>query len=327
METFIWKDDRIGHRIREALEERARAGVRVFVITDGFANLKSAAGFRHFGAPLHHLVFREPSLSADGMRVSNLLRDHRKILVVDEDVAFIGGYNIDDRCADGHWRDTHLRLRGDSVRELRNAFVEFWNENSGARLPALPEVAGRSWKPNVTVHRNDPSLRIFPVRGMYLEAIDRARESLWLTHAYFVPDRALRRALIAAARRGVDVQVILPWHSNHVLADWVARRYFAELLRAGVRIFAYRRLMIHAKTATIDGQWSTVGTANMDRLSLQGNYEVNIEITSERLAAQMQAMFLLDRDNCTEIDYRQWQRRPLRARFAERALEGLAPLV
>lgn len=327
IETFIWKDDAAGLRFRDALERKAREGIDVRVIFDGFANMVVPAAFKRFPAVLQTLHFRPTYTPLDATSLRNWFRDHRKILVCDSDVAFVGGYNIGTVYSDGSWRDTHARLRGAGVAELRNAFVDFWNAHRPANLDPLPDVEARSWHHHVLVHRNDPYMRIFPIRGMYLEAIDRAARNIYLTHAYFIPDRAFRRALVEAAQRGVDVQVLLPWRSNHVLADWLARRFFDELMAAGVRLFAYRDIMIHAKTATIDGVWSTVGTANIDRMSLFGNYEANLEIYSERIARQMEAMFDLDKRNCFEVDSRTWRQRPTHHKLVERTLESLAPFV
>ena len=327
LETFIWKDDAVGRSIRDALERKAGEGVTVCVIFDGFANMVVSSEFKDFPDSIHTLHFRPTNHPASIASPRNYFRDHRKILVVDDRVGFIGGYNLGSLYATDSWRDTHMRVTGDCVRELANAFADFWNNHRDTTLAPVPEVRGRAWKPDVLLHRNDPFLRIFPIRGMYLEAIDRAEKHVYMTHAYFVPDRAFRFAMIDAARRGVDVQVLVPWHSNHVVADWAARRYFSGLLEAGVRLFAYRDVMIHAKTATVDGMWSTVGTANIDRLSLLGNYEVNLEIYSTAVAAQMEDMFELDKTNCFELDLETWRNRPTRAKFAERVLEGLAPLV
>ena len=127
-------------------------------------------------------------------------------------------------------------------------------------------------------HRNVPRLMVFPIRGMYLEAIDRASRNIWMTCAYFIPDQDFVDAMRRAAERGVDVRLLVPLKSNHVVADWISRGYFAQLLDAGVRIMRFRDAMVHAKTCTIDGSWSTVGTANVDRLSLSGNYEINVEV-------------------------------------------------
>src|SRR5918993_2954910 len=195
----------------------------------------------------------------------------------------------------------------------------------GYNIGSLYEAEWRDT--HVRVRRNDPYMRIFPIREMYLEAIDRANHHIYLTHAYFVPDRALRAHLVDATERGVDVQVLVPEQSNHVTADWLARRHFHDLLKAGVRIFRYKHIMIHSKTATIDGLWSTIGSANIDRLSMLGNYELNLEVYSRGLAAQMERMFELDKTNAEELTLQEWERRPLPAKLVERTLASLSPLV
>ena len=166
----------------------------------------------------------------------------------------------------------------------------------------------------------------FPIRDMYIEAIDRAEHSIRLTNAYFVPDHMLLEALRAAAGRGVDVQVLVPWISNHVVVDWLTRGYFTECLKAGIRVFGYRR-MLHAKTCTIDGQWSTIGTANLDRLSSVGNYEINAEIYSEALARQMEELFTCDIGNADELTSERWFGRPWYARLGELILSPLRILM
>ncbi|MGB3635516.1 MAG: phospholipase D-like domain-containing protein [Rubrobacteraceae bacterium] len=326
LETFIWKGDSMGRRFLEALERKAREGVEVYVIFDGFANMVVPSKFKQFPKEIHTLQFRPLDGLSRFADPRTMFRDHRKILCVDGRIAFMGGYNIGKLYAAG-WRDTHLHVRGKEVRELENAFVDFWNTHRTPELPKIPPPAERAWNSHLVLHRNDPYLRIFPIRGVYLEAIDKAHRNIYLTHAYFVPDRAMRAHLIEAARRGVDVQVVLPKESNHITADWLAKRHFYELLKAGVRIFRYKHIMIHSKTATIDGVWSTVGTANIDRLSLLGNYEVNMEIYSERFADQMERMFELDKTNAEELTLEEWENRPLPAKIAERALASLSPLV
>jgi cardiolipin synthase A/B len=147
-----------------------------------------------------------------------------------------------------------------------------------------------------------------------------------LTSAYFVPDQAIIRALLNARKRGVEVKILLPWVSNHVVADWLARGYFEALLEAGVRLFGYRS-MLHAKTCTIDGQWSTIGTANLDRLSAVGNYEVNVQIYNPELASQMDALFKRDLEHAREVSWQKWRERPWYARLGERILEPLRSLM
>jgi cardiolipin synthase len=256
----------------------------------------------------------------------NVFRFHRHVMSVDGKVAFLGGYNIGSLYEAG-WRDTHVRVRGDAAREVDNAFVDFWNAHRTGELPGIVPNKERDWNPAVRVRRNDPYMRIFPIREMYIEAIDRANSHVYLTHAYFVPDRAMKAHLIDATNRGVDVQLLVPEQSNHVTVDWLARRHFHDLLEAGVRIFLYKHIMIHSKTATVDGIWSTIGSANIDRYSMLGNYELNIEVYSRTLAAQMERMFALDKTNARELNLEEWERRPLPVKLVERTLASLSPLV
>ena len=324
--TFIWKGDEVGRRFVGALAEKAREGVQVCVIFDGLANVFVSSEFKDFPKEINTLHFRPIWGPENLLNPRNVFRYHKHIMSVDGEVGFVGGYNIGSLYAEG-WRDTHIRIEGPDAREIENDLVDFWNDHRTADLPELVTAGERAWNPELVFHRNDPYMRMFPIRAMYIEAIDRANRHVYLTHAYFIPDRAMRSGLIDAARRGVDVQVLVPEHSNHVTADWLARRHFWELLRAGARIFRYRHIMIHSKTATIDGKWSTVGTANIDRYSLLGNYETNLEVYSEDLAAQMERMFELDKTNAREITLEEWERRPLPAKVVERVLASLSPLV
>jgi cardiolipin synthase A/B len=324
--TFIWKGDEVGRRFVDALSRKAEEGVAVYVVFDGLANVFVPPSFKRFPEKIHRLHFRPLSGPAKILNPRNVFRFHRHVMSVDGRVAFLGGYNIGSLYAAG-WRDTHVRVRGDTAREVDNAFVDFWNAHRTGDLPKIVPDEKRDWNPAVRVRRNDPYMRIFPIREMYLEAIDRANHHIYLTHAYFVPDRALKAHLIDAAGRGVDVQLLVPEQSNHVTADWLARRHFHDLLEAGVRIFLYKHIMIHSKTATIDGLWSTIGSANIDRYSMLGNYELNLEVYSRGLAAQMEEMFGLDKTNAEELTLEEWELRPLPAKLVERTLASLSPLV
>jgi cardiolipin synthase len=324
--TFIWKGDEVGRRFVEALARKADEGIEVYVVFDGLANVFVPPSFKRFPEQIHRLHFRPLSGPARILNPRNIFRFHRHVMSVDGKVAFLGGYNIGSLYAAG-WRDTHVRVRGAAAREVENAFVDFWNAHRTGELPRITPNKERDWNPAVRVRRNDPYMRIFPIREMYIEAIDRANSHVYLTHAYFVPDRALKAHLIDATRRGVDVQVLVPEQSNHITADWLARRHFHEFLEAGVRIFLYRHIMIHSKTATVDGVWSTVGSANIDRYSMLGNYELNIEVYSRTLAAQMERMFDVDKTNAEELTLQEWERRPLPAKLVERTLASLRPLV
>ena len=177
------------------------------------------------------------------------------------------------------------------------------------------------------VHRNLPADMVYPIRNMYLEAIDRANTRVWLTTAYLIPDDAFVRSLVQAAERGVDVRLIVPHFSNHIVADWLSRTLYERLLRGGVRLLRFENAMVHAKTATIDGQWSTVGTANIDRLSLSFNYETNVEIVDPDFAAEMEKVFLADSEHCEELSSPRWRDRHPMARVAETILVPLRPFL
>ena len=324
-ETFIWKGDQLGQAFKEHLERKAAEGVRVHAIYDGFANLVVPPSFKRFAPQMHVLEYRTLERPRHLLDPRRYARDHRKLLIVDEQIAFIGGFNIGQLYAT-EWRDTHVRLCGPAAREFAYAFVNFWNTNRGT-YAALDAPSERPWPQSITVHRNEPERLLFPIRGMFLDAIDRAQRSIYLTNAYFIPDRAVLQALIAAAHRGVDVRVLLPWQSNHVTADWLARGFFTACLKGGVRLFTYQNAMIHAKTATIDGLWSTIGTANLDRLSLAGNYEVNVEIRDRAVAKEMERIYMLDLSNAKELTLAEWERRPWYSRAGELILSPLWPLL
>jgi cardiolipin synthase len=329
-ETYIWKGDEVGLRFRSALADAAARGVEVFCIYDGFANLVVSPRFKRF--PSGMKVLRYPVYAA-GWRPFDLRRygrDHRKILVVDEHVGFVGGYNIGTAYAT-EWRDTHVRITGPGVWDLKRAFADFWNLNRRRRLgpserPLLLETAS-TWEPKIRFHRNVPRLWMFPIRSMYLEAIARASHNVWLTTAYFLPDPDFAEALTDAARRGVDVRLLIPHKSNHVVSDWISRGYFTQLLDAGVKVLRYRDAMVHAKTATIDGTWSTIGTANIDRLSLTGNYEIAVEVIDPGLAASLEQIFRVDESNSLELTKAEWEARDIYRRFTEFVLNPLRPLL
>ncbi len=329
-ETYIWKGDATGERFKRALAAAADRGVEVYCIYDAFANLVVSPHFQRF--PSSVKVLRYPVYAA-GWRFFDLRgygRDHRKILVVDDNVGFIGGYNV-GAAYETEWRDTHVRITGPAVWDLKRAFADFWNLNRRRRLraserPLLLETAS-TWEPRIRVQRNVPRLWMFPIRSMYLEAINRASRNVWMTQAYFLPDQDFVDALKDAARRGVDVRLLLPLKSNHIVADWISRGYFSQLLDAGVRILRFRDAMVHAKTATVDGTWCTVGTANIDRLSLSGNYEVNVEVIDEAFARDLEEVFLVDQDNCLELTSGEWEARDLHRKFTEAVLAPLRPLL
>jgi cardiolipin synthase len=331
LETYIWKNDGVGRQFMDAVNAAARRGVDVYVIYDGFANLVVPPSFYAFHPSVHVLRFPVFRASILFTNVRGTGFDHRKVLVVDEKVGFVGGYNIGSLYAT-KWRDTHLKIHGPSVWDLRQAFVSMWNSNR-RRLwtthsrPEIAEVSADFWEPRIRAVNNIPSNLVFPTRGVYLDAINRAGKHIFITTAYFIPDRQILDALLSASKRGVDVRVLIPEASNHVLADWLSRGFYSALLDAGVTILLYQNAMIHAKTATVDGEWSIVGTANLDRLSLTGNYEIGLEIYDTDLAGDLSRIFEIDSSNARVLSLKEWESRHIAARFSEAVLAPLRPLL
>jgi cardiolipin synthase A/B len=320
-ETYIWKDDAVGQLFKERLTAKAKEGVAVYVIYDTFGNLVVPRAFKRFSPTIKALPFwaiRRPWHVIDPRRYG---LDHRKLLIVDGDTAFIGGYNIGKLYAT-EWRDTHLRLSGPEARDLAQAFVDFWNRFCRKRERMACDYPLR-FNPTINVYGNDIARMLFPIRDTYISAIDRAQHHIRLTNAYFIPDHILLESLEAAARRGVAVEILLPWRSNHPVADWAARSYFTRCLNAGIHLLGYQNAMVHAKTCTIDGQWSTIGTANLDRLSSIGNYEINIELYDDRFARQMEELFETDKTNAIEITRDRWARRSWLMQVSEHLLSPL----
>lgn len=326
LETYIWKNDEVGQRFVDALNAAADRGVDVFALYDGFANLVVPHTFykqlsddvRVYRLPVVGKRFWKGPLQHTGF-------NHSKILVVDDHVGFVGGYNIGSVYAK-HWRDTHVRVVGPGVWGLKNSIAQLWNiiHDPQDQIAWTPPP---SWNPEVLVQSNLPVQLVYPIRNTYLKAIARAQDHIWITTPYFIPDQQILTALVIAAGRGVDVRVMVPKKSNHVVADWTSRGFYGQLLDAGITVLLYEAAMIHAKVATIDGEWSTVGTANIDRLSLSFNYETNVEVIDPRFAEEMEKIFRADSEHCEVLESTDWVDRHPAARAVEVAMKPLRPFL
>jgi cardiolipin synthase len=335
LETYIFEDDEIGRQFADLLLAQRQRGVQVNLIHDSFGGIATPAAFfdrlREGGIdvvefnPLNPLASRQPWLINH--------RDHRKLLVVDGRVAFIGGVNISSVYASGSgarrhrpvasdkvtWRDTHLQIDGPVVGELQKLFLETWRKQRGEPLVGAdyfptPVVAGQDIVRAIGSTPDDPYSRIYVT---LMSAIGNAEQSIQLTNAYFVPDGQLLKALTDAAGRGVAVTLILPGESDSQIVLHAGRAHYAQLLRAGVRIHERRGVLLHAKTALIDGVWSCVGSANLDWRSLVDNDEVVAVILGRDFAAQMAAMIDRDLASSEAIILESWERRSLLLRLKE----------
>jgi cardiolipin synthase len=317
-ENYIIRDDRAGTRFAEALAERARAGVRVRVLYDALGSLGTSRRFwrrlREAGAEVR--AFR-PLLSSRLLEMAS--RDHRKLAVADGVRAMMGGMCIGDEWAGdpSHsrlpWRDSMLMIQGPAAAAFDRAFARVW-ERTGEPLPAneLEPDPGEAGPCTVRAIAGVPRrARMF--RALELLAAS-ARDRLWITDAYLIAPVTLFATLVDAARSGVDVRLLVPGTSDLPVLRDATRSGYRDLLRAGVRIFEWQGPMLHAKTLLVDHRWARVGSSNLNLSSLVGNYELDLLVESETLAAELGAQFLRDLTSSREIVLKA-RRRPLPARL------------
>jgi cardiolipin synthase len=337
-EYYIFEPDRAGTRIRDALAERARAGAKVRLLVDAVGSSRLG---RRFLEPLRRAGgqvarFNRPLLGRALRGLANF-RTHRKIMVVDGCVGFIGGINVSDdhtRAARGAaaWRDTDLRLEGAAVHGLQATFLENWafatrgrgalqGRDFQACFPAA--TRGGHW---VQVVASGPDQEAHAIEALYFAAIAGARERLWITTPYFVPSEALAAALASAAMRGVDVRLLLPVRTDSFLVDAAGRTYHDALADAGVRIHLYGPPMVHAKTMVVDRVLAIVGTANLDNRSLRLNFEVVAALYSEPAAAELARLFEADLERARPRTRKERQD-PFGRRLVASAARLLSPLL
>jgi cardiolipin synthase len=340
LETYIFDDDEAGEEFSQRLIERQRVGVQVNVIRDSVGSLLTPKAFfdRMREAGINVLEFNPVNPLAGNRKAWALNnRDHRRQLVVDGRVAFTGGVNIsatyssapggkrsrkpgEPRHPRDGWRDTHVRVEGPVVAEFQKLFMETWSRQKGEPLaprdyfPRLPP-AGRQIVRVIGSTPEDPRSQIFRT---LISAIAHAESTVYLTVAYFAPDPQFLSALAAAARRGVDVRLVLPSYTDSSPIFHLGRSHYTELLRAGVRIYERHGALMHAKTACIDGVWSTVGSSNLDWRSFLHNDEINAVILGRGFARQMESMFAEDLKESDAIELAGWRRRSWLLRVKER---------
>ena len=335
METYIIEDDEVGRKFADELLQKQAQGVPVALAYDSVGSINTPKEFfkRLTDAGIKVLEFNpiNPLTAKAGWEVNQ--RDHRKLLIVDGQIAFLGGINISSvysagsfsqtskRRPDGSppWRDTHLQLEGPVVGDFEKLFLGTWDKQKGEALPSRtdsprPAPKGKEVVRAIGSSPDEPSSLIY---ATLISAIRCAETSVHLTNAYFAPDPQLLAALKDSAQRGVDVKLILPSNTDSWLIFNAGRSHYAEVLRSGVKIYERRDALLHAKTAIIDGVWSTIGSTNLDWRSFLHNDEVNAVVLGQEFGAQMEAMFDIDLAASDLITLRAWKQRPIDNRVKE----------
>ncbi len=335
MEYYIFENDRIGAKVARILKDKARAGVEVRFIYDDVGSWGLSPKFlrelRKAGVEVRcfqPVVF--PWLTS---RVN--YRNHRKIVVVDGEVGFTGGINIADRYLvrrgkNGMWRDTHLRLEGESVRMLQVVFLTDWfflnkKELLDDKKFFPPSAVGDECP--VQIATSGPDSDWAAIMQAFFSAITHARDHIYISSPYFLPNQAILTALKVAALGGIDVRVMLPSRSDSKIVYWATRSYISELMDAGIKIYFYRRGFNHSKVIMIDGKFSSVGTANMDVRSFEDNFEVSAIMYDPLIAAQLETSFLEDLRHSKLITEKEWDKRSDLHSIYESFARLLSPLL
>jgi len=321
VEMYTFASDATGKKFAAALAERAKAGVTVRVLYDGLGSREADTS-----------VFQ--SMRAAGAAVtpyrplgwySLRRRDHRKIVIVDGAVAFLGGMNLSDEYAPASeggqgWHDVQIEIEGPEVRDLVTLLAQVWAQEEDDPLfpKGWPETAApRPGGVLVAAIGSDQRPQRKAIGNAYLHALKHATKRVWIANAYFVPSLKFHRALRLAAARGVDVRVLAPVKTDVKPVYYASRALFDGLLRRGIRIFEYQGPVLHSKTTVIDGVWNTVGSYNLDHLSILFNLEVTAIVLDEAFGAKMEALFEEDCRNSKEVKLTEWRRRGARRMLLE----------
>jgi cardiolipin synthase len=334
LEYFIIKDDEIGNIMRKILVEKALAGVEVRLIYDSVgcwrlsktyldSLKKSGVQVKEFFPVIFPVLSRELNY-----------RNHRKIVVVDGKIGFVGGMNIGDEYLGnnprlGYWRDTHMRIEGEGVYVLQNIFLKDWEFVSGEYLEGIEHYPKIDYRGNelLQISTSGPDSDWESIQQAYFTMITAAKTRIWIMTPYLVPDKSLSVALKTAALSGLDVRIIIPSKPDHFTVYWASRGNIEDLMEAGVRIYTYQKGFMHSKVFIVDDTVASVGTANLDIRSLEINFEVNAFIYNRKTVRKLEMDFLSDIEESKEVELKEYKERGIWVKFLEAYGRLLSPLL
>ncbi|WP_091496814.1 cardiolipin synthase [Amphibacillus marinus] len=332
---YIVRSDNLGWRIGRALMKKAQEGVTVRFLYDDMGSRRLSRKFisalKQSGVLVESFF---PSLIPK-INFKINYRNHRKLAIIDGQIGYIGGFNIGDEYLGenrkfGYWRDTHLRIVGESVTNMQTRFILDWNQASKNQIlqyePSYYEAIPRG-DVGVQIVSSGPDSEWEQVKYGYIKMIMEAEEYVYIQTPYFIPDESLADVVKIAALSGIDVRIMIPNKPDHPFVYWATYSYIGNMLEAGAKVYIYQNGFLHAKTIVVDGKLASVGTANIDVRSFQLNFEVNAFLYSEKVAAELIEHFQKDMDNSYLLTFEAYQQRSLRIRFKESVARLISPIL
>lgn len=336
LQYYIIKNDVLFARMKDVLVEKAAQGVEVRILYDAMGCRSTGKKFwkELESKNIHVAVFFPALFGRLHLRIN--YRNHRKIAIIDGRVGYVGGFNIGKEYIGldpkfGHWRDTHLRIRGSAIVALLVRYIQDWDYAAKENLFTHPEYFvypdEQCGNTKMQIISSGPDSVTQDIRDNYLRLIHKARKSIYIQTPYFIPDESIQTALLIAASSGVEVNVMIPCKPDHPFVYWATMSYVGELVMAGANCYTYNNGFLHAKGISIDGEACCYGTANMDIRSFSLNFEVNAMIYDEKIARQMEEIFREDLKVSTQITKDMYKGRSLKLRFKEQVCRLLSPVL
>lgn len=338
IEFYIFRSDSIGSKILDALYEKAKEGVEIKLLVDAMGNSikrKYVKKLKMVGVKFS--VFFPSVLHFLNLRLN--YRNHRKIIVIDGQTSFLGGFNVGDeylgKSTIGNWRDTHLKIEGPAINDLEERFLLDWTYSVGEELTdSHKKYMFKSKKINnnlkttpLQIVSSGPDHIQHHIKNTYMKIINNAKESIYIQSPYFVPDDSILDSIKLSSLSGVNVNLMLPGNPDHFFMPWVSNQYVETLLDYGVNIYLYNNGFIHAKTIVADSNIASVGTANMDIRSFSLNFETNAVLYDEDIAQNLEKQFKVDLEHCIKLDKQKFRERSIITRFFEAIFRLLSPIM
>jgi len=335
IQYYIMRRDSLGTLLRDELTRKAKEGVKIRVLYDDIGSREMSRDFFEemlgYGGEVE--AFFPSVLRVVNLRINN--RNHRKLCIIDGEVAYIGGFNVGDEYLGldekmGYWRDTHLRITGGAVDSIQGRFILDWNKASNRRADFRTfafRPARHTGKSPVQIIASGPNSETEHLKNMYLKLIVSAKRSIYIQTPYFIPDASFMDACKIALLSGVDLRIMIPNKPDHPFVYWATWAHVGELLPYGAKILLYEKGFMHAKVIVVDGEVASAGTMNIDTRSFRLNFEVNAVVYDEEVARQLSELFMRDSEVCSELTPERYGQRSVVIRLKEAVSRLLSPIL